>query len=140
MIKSEYTEQRDRHQKKINDFLSKYAFFAFDLEQFHEGLDRLQIRKDDAVQFCPGGYMIRDRLPEYIKLAEGLKKERDLAAKEPEFAFDMFRYELANHEYSYTGSAEDAIDALGYTFDEIREDPVLNEALNKAINVLTGTE
>lgn len=137
---SEYTEQRNRHEKKIHEFLSKYAFFAFDLEQFHEGLDRLQIRKDDAVQFCPGGYMIRSRLPEYIKLAEDLRKERDQAAKEPEFAFDMFLCELANHEYSYTGSAEDAIDALGYTFDEIREDPVLNEALNKAINELMKEE
>ena len=136
----EYTELRNRHQKRVNDFLSKYAFFAFDQEQFHEGLDRLQIRKDDAVQFCPGGYMIRSRLPEYIKLAEDLRKERDLAAKEPEFAFDMFRYELANHEYSYTGSSEDAIDALGYTFDEIRADPVLKEALNKAINELMKEE
>ena len=84
--------------------------------------------------------MIRSRLPEYIKLAEDLRKERDQAAKEPEFAFDMFRYELANHEYSYTGSAEDAIDALGYTFDEIREDQVLNEALNRAINELMKEE
>ena len=55
MIKSEYTEQRDRHQKTINDFLSKYAFFAFDLDQYREGLDRLQIRKDDAVQFVLAG-------------------------------------------------------------------------------------
>ena len=84
--------------------------------------------------------MIRSRLPEYIKLAKGLRKERDLAAREPDFAFDMFLCELANHEYSYTGSAEDAIDSLGYTFDEIRTDPVLNEALSKAIDELKGAE
>lgn len=140
MIKSEYTEQRDRHQKKINDFLSKYAFFAFNPEQFMEGLGRLHASKEDVTRFCPGGYMVRAKVPDYLKLAEDLRKERDQAAKDPAFAFDMFRYELANHEYSYTGSAEDAIDALGYTFDEIRADPVLNEALNKAINELMKEE
>ena len=31
------------------------------------------------------------------------------------FIKDMFLYELENHEYSYTGTAEDALDSLGLT-------------------------
>lgn len=38
-----YKEQRAGQQRRMNDFLSKYAFFAFSEKQFNEGLKQLGI-------------------------------------------------------------------------------------------------
>ena len=40
--------------------------------------------------------------------------------------------EIANHEYCYTMDPYDAINALGYTSDEINNDPLLSKALKAA--------
>ncbi len=46
------------------------------------------------------------------------------------FIKDMFLYELENHEYSYTGTAEDALDSLGLTYENVAEDPRLARGLD----------
>ena len=38
------------------------------------------------------------------------------------YLLEMFRYELANHEYGYTRDPEPALDALGLTEQEIAGD------------------
>ena len=48
------------------------------------------------------------------------------------FIYQMFRYELANHEFGYTGDADDAIAALGYTEKQIEETPALKQGFEKA--------
>lgn len=48
------------------------------------------------------------------------------------FAKSAFKSELANHEYCYTMDPYDAINALGYTSDEINNDPLLHKALKEA--------
>ena len=49
------------------------------------------------------------------------------------FIFDMFVYELANHEYCITYDLEDTLDALGLTAEQINADKRLTHGLNKAI-------
>lgn len=44
----------------------------------------------------------------------------------------MFLYELANHEYGYTGELEDTLDALGYTAEDINADKRLLHGLERA--------
>ena len=44
----------------------------------------------------------------------------------------MFKYELDNHEYGYTGDAEDTIEALGLTWDEINSNENLLNGFKKA--------
>ena len=45
---------------------------------------------------------------------------------------DMFLYELENHEYSYTGTVEDALDSLGLSFEDVASDPRLARGLDLA--------
>jgi len=45
---------------------------------------------------------------------------------------DMFRYELANHEYDYTGDIDDTLDALCLTQQDIDQNPALQHGLQKA--------
>ena len=64
-----------------------------------------------------------------------LKKENAIAADTTGdgFIFDMFVYELANHEYCITYDLEDTLDALGLTPEEVNADKRLSHGLNKAI-------
>ena len=49
------------------------------------------------------------------------------------FIYEMFCYEISNHEYGYTGDEEDTLDALGYTWEQIETDKRLKHGLEKAI-------
>ena len=48
------------------------------------------------------------------------------------FIKDMFFIELENHEYSYTGSAEDTLDSLGLSFEDVAAAPRLARGLDLA--------
>ena len=54
------------------------------------------------------------------------------------FIFDMFYYELANHEYSYTGDITDTLECLGLTEEEVNADERLLHGLNRAIRKQRG--
>ena len=49
------------------------------------------------------------------------------------FIYEMFLYELDNHEYGCTRDTEDTLCALGYTADEILGNPRLKRGIEKAI-------
>lgn len=48
------------------------------------------------------------------------------------FIFDMFLQELENHEYSYTGDVQEALDALGITPQYMEAMPQLMAGLSLA--------
>ncbi len=50
------------------------------------------------------------------------------------FIFDMFLQELENHEYSYTGDVQEALDALGITPQYMEAMPQLMTGLSLACN------
>lgn len=134
-----YDRLRDEQQKRVNEFLNKYCFFAFSKDQFSEGMKKLGIDPEQTgvlVSIGGGGYLLKDHAKEYKALAEQLAEEQKTAEDDPEngdqFIFDMFYSELNNHEYSYTGDPTDACEALGYTLDEVRANDRLLQGLKKA--------
>ena len=49
------------------------------------------------------------------------------------FIYQMFDYELSNHEYIVSGDVSNTLDALGLTHDEVNSDKRLLHGLKKAI-------
>ena len=49
------------------------------------------------------------------------------------FIYDMFTYELANHEYCYTEDPSEALQALHLTPEDIENNPKLRRALKRAM-------
>ena len=47
--------------------------------------------------------------------------------------YQMFRSELANHEYGYTGDIEETLDAVGVTLDDLNKHENLRKGLAKAL-------
>ena len=56
------------------------------------------------------------------------------------FVFSMFLNALQNHEYGCTGKTEDALDALGYSVDDVMADSKLKRGFEKALKVLHDWE
>ena len=134
-----YRMQEAEHQRRVNDFLGKYAFFAFDEKQFNEGLAKLGIAPgtEGALVSIPGGgYLLADRGQELKDLLSKNSQERADAIRDTDtgaqFAYDMFRAALNDTEYSYSEDEEDALQRLGYSMQDIESDPILKPAFDKA--------
>ncbi len=134
-----YRALQEDQQARCNSFLNKYAFFAFSKDQFDKGLQKLEITEADAgqlVRIPGGGYMLKEHAPAFKQMMQDFNKERLEAMHDTQtgrqFTIDMFRTELNDHEYSYTGDPAEALEALGYTLEEIFDDPYLLETFKEA--------
>ena len=129
---NQYEAMRARQQKAIDQYLSRYGFFAFSEDQFKEGIKKLGADPGQLSSIPGGGYLLTDKVQGFIEMLQANKRERSAALTDPEYAFNMFYSELANHEYSYTGDAEETLQALGMSEETVRADPVLSEAFDRA--------
>lgn len=140
-----YLKMKSKHQERVNNFP---MFFAFSKKQFAEGMEKLGLKPDDTDKIYSlggtGGYyrktdtkLLRDMF------ARNNQEMKDAVSNDKTgegFIYDMFSYELANHEYSYTGDISDTLDALNLTLDDIKDNPSLKAGLKKAMQAQTEQE
>ena len=126
-----YKELRETQQERVNDFLARYGFFAFSDAQFAKGLEKLGT--DQLAAVPGGGYIRSDQAEAFKTMLQQTGEELREAMRDPDFAFDAFRSELANTEYSFTGETDEMYLQLGLSRDEIQKDAVMREALEKAL-------
>jgi len=132
-----YTELKDRHQKEFNDFP---CFFAFSDKQFEEGMAKFGLSPNDTDKIYSlsntGCFYLRTDSPRLAEMFARHNKEfADAVAADitgEGFIFDMFNYELANHEYSYTHDDTSTLDALGVEPEDIEKDQRLLHGLKLA--------
>ncbi len=134
-----YKEFKNKKEESINNLMSNIAFFAFSDDQLKEGLKKLNIKEDEIkeklVSIGHGGYALKKdahKIKEHtIESNEDIKK----LMEDEKFAISAFDYELGNHEFTYTGDSEDAVEALGYTAQEVSKNPHLLKCCNEAIEL-----
>ena len=129
---SAYTDLKNRHQEEVNNFP---MFFAFSNEAFDEGMKKLGLdpsEMDKIVSIGAGGFIRKADKQEFLDMFARQKKEMAEARKKKKTLYGMFKYELANHEYCVTYDSTDALDALGLTMEEVKADPMMWEAFQKA--------
>ena len=132
-----YQEMKDRQQKEFDAFPMGAAFSN---QQFKNMMEKWGLTVNDTDKICSigGGCYIRKTDKEALcALINRLNNEKENAIAADltgdGFIFDMFVYELANHEYCITYDLEDTLDALGLTAEQINADKRLTHSLNKAI-------
>ena len=136
-IVNKYKLLKEKHQKEIEEFP---MFFAFNQQQFNEGMLSVGLNPDDTAAIYKigrtGGYF---RKSDSKRFEDMMRRHGDERQKSIDgdttgdgYIFDMFFYELCNHEYGYSGELSDTLDALGLSIDEINASPKLKYALNKA--------
>lgn len=140
-----YRELRDRHQKEFNELPLKFAFSDKQVDELMKewGLDP----EKDTNKLCriPGGGFIQKKdVDHFCEVLDRHTAEMEAAMKADEdgtgFLYQMFKYELDNHEYGYTGDLEDTLDALDLTWEEVAASPRLAKALKKASSEIRERE
>lgn len=134
---NKYSELLEKQREEINAFPFMWAFSN---KQFEEGMAKLGLSPSDTDKIYSiggGGYIRKtdsDALHEMMTRHEA-EKQAAMDADETGdgFIFDMFNYELANHEYGYTRNPDDTLYALGMTMEEIKADARLLHGWKKAI-------
>lgn len=141
---NKYAELRQRQQQETNALPIGFAFGNRQFEEMMRGWG-LDPEKDlDKIYRLgsTGGYykktdaqLIRDTLNRHeAELQEAIYGDKTGEG----FIYEMFLYELDNHEYGYTRDTEDTLDALGYTADEVLGDPRLKRGIEKAVTAICG--
>lgn len=140
-----YAEMRNRHQAAVNALPLK---FAFSNEQFERAMKELGLEPTDTDKIYKlgignGFYKKTDSELVRKTLVDNGKELEDAIAEDKTgegFIYEMFLYELRNHEYGYTGDTEDTLDALGYTYEDLEKDTRLAVGLKKACKQIQGEE
>ena len=133
MSTNQYQEMRNRQQAEVNAFP---MFFAFNKQQFAEGMRKLGLSPSDTRQVCRifgGGYCRKSDVAKLNEMFIRHRKELEDAIASDKtgqgFICDMFLQELRNHEYSYTGDVQETLDALGITTQYMEAVPQLLDGL-----------
>lgn len=136
-VKTEtYSQMNSRHQKEVDDFPIGAAFSK---KQFEEMMQEWGLKVTDTKKILSlgaGCYIRKSDEPAFTEMMKRHSRERKAAIKADQagdgFIFQMFRDELNNHEYGYTGDESDTLECLGLTLEEIENNPALLAGFNKA--------
>jgi len=142
---SEYTTLKERHQQEVDAFP---FFFAFNNEQFEKGMAKFGLTPKDTDKIYKlggmSGFYLRTDAPRLKEMFDRHERERQEAitsdTKGNGYIYHMFLYELANHEYGYTGDITDTLDALDLTMEDVAKNKPLSRGLNKAIKEIRKGE
>lgn len=130
---NKYKQLRDQQSKEFNEFP---IFFAFNEKQFEEGMAKLNLKASDIKKVYKlsdtGGFYRKSDAQQLQELFARHDQEMKEAMKDDDFLYDMFSYELANHEYGYTYDLFPVLEACGLTYDEVNNDQRLADALREA--------
>ena len=139
-----YADLKQRQQQEFDAFPMQ---FAFSNRQFAEAMAALGLKTTDTnkVYRAPGGGVYRRKDgPQLKAMMDRFDRELQEAIAGDKtgdgFIYEMFLYELANHEYGCTMDTEDTLDALGYTADEVLGDPRLKRGIEKAVTEICGRD
>ena len=127
-----YSELKNRQEKEHNNFP---FMFAFSSKQFDEGMIKLGLTPTDKNKIFSiggGGFIRKTDSQKLADLFKKHTKEVAEARKDDQYLYDMFLYELGNHEYCITYDPTDTLRALNLTIEDVNNDERMKKALIKA--------
>lgn len=143
ILNNQYRTMRKKHQAEVDSFP---MFFAFNNEQFEQGMRKFGLNPTDADQIYrlggTGGFYRKSdssRLAEMFERQEAEFQTAIAADSTGEgFIFEMFNEELANHEYVFTRDVTETLNIFCLTADDIKADSRLSRGLEIAIEAQEG--
>ena len=136
-----YTEFKAYAQTKVN---ALPIYYAFGIKQFNEMLAKHfnNMTMEDANQKLygtgNGGYYLRTDAEQirnaFIEIDETQARLIKEDTSGDGFIYQMFLYELANHEYIITQDITETLDAVGISADDLETNPALKHGLKRAID------
>lgn len=136
-----YEEMENRHREELDRLPIQWAFGK---EQLEEALKVLGVEPGKASDIklvrIPGGGICTEETSNELTATLRRQVEEQQALINADttgqgFIFDMFDYQLANHEFCITGDFVPAIEACGLSPEDVEKSPELRHGLKMAINV-----
>lgn len=127
-----YLELKKKHEKEFNEFP---MIFAFSKSQFKEGMEKLGLTEEDTDQIYStgnGGYYKKTDAQKLKELFDRHKKEREENLSNEEYLYQMFLYELGNHEYCITYELDDTLEACDISHEMLEENSLMKDCLLRA--------
>lgn len=139
-----YTEMKERHQSEVN---ALPLAFAFSESQYNEKLAEWNITPDEAkngaiIGIGGGGFIRSSDKDLVISTFERIRNEERAAIEADTtgtgYIYQGLKYELINHEYSYTGDTAEAVEAVGLTEEDLKREPI-RQALKRATSEINNS-
>lgn len=132
-----YVTLKTKQEKEMNNFP---MIFAFSKQQLIDAMKKLGLEPTDTNKLLDigfGGFILKSDEQALDALITKHKAEFEKAIADDEtgenFIYEMFNYELDNHEFCITYEIEDTLDALDITLDDVKANPKLKHGLLMAI-------
>ena len=134
-LHNNYLALKLRQEWEVNHFP---LFFACGKQQFEEKVKQQGIAPGEKiVSLGACSYLRKSDEADYLQLCKRHKQERQDAIAADKtgngYIYQMFRYELSNHEYGYTGDISDTLRFLGLTEFDVSGNKALARGLKKAL-------
>ena len=134
---NKYKELKDKQQKEIDAFPFGVCFSE---KQYEEMMTKWNLSVDDTDKICAVGggcYIRKTDKDAFLNMLKRFEEEKQAAINEDStgngFIYDMFLYELGNHEYCITYDLTETFDALNVTQEIIDKDKRFARGLKKAV-------
>lgn len=141
-----YEEMKNKHQKEYDTFAKDKIFYIFTStkEEFEKKLKEYGLNREDICSIGFGGFIKKKDKEELKNMSQRHRKEKQEAIEQDKdgsgFIKSMFLLELYNHEFAYTYDVEDTLNDLGYTMEQINNNPAFKNGLKLAIKSITGED
>ena len=138
-----YKEMGARHQSEVN---ALPLAFAFSDRQFKEQLAAWNMTEAEAkagaiIAIGAGGFIRATDKELVFSTLERIHDEQRAAIEADTtgngYILQGLKYELINHEYSYTGDTTEAIEAVGLTEEDLKREEV-QAAIERAAREVMG--
>ena len=134
---NKYRELKNKQQKEMDAFPLGVCFSD---KQYEDLMAKWNLTVNDTDKICAiggGCYIRKTDKAAFLDMFKRFEKEKQDAINEDKtddgFIYDMFLYELANHEYCITYDTAETFDALDLTQEDVDKDKRLSHGLKKAI-------
>ena len=134
---NKYKGLKDKQQKEIDAFPFGVCFSE---KQYEEMMTKWNLSVDDTDKICAVGggcYIRKTDKDAFLNMLKRFEEEKQAAINEDStgngFIYDMFLYELGNHEYCITYDLTETFDALNVTQEIIDKDKRFARGLKKAV-------
>lgn len=132
-----YLEMKNKHQDRINALPLQ---FAFNKQQFEEGMRNLGLSPDETDKVCSipaGGFILKkDRELVLTAFKETNEEMSDALANDDDFCIEALIYEMGNHEYGYTMEPDDTLESLGLSLEDERTNRLFKIAQQQYLDSL----
>lgn len=141
-----YEEMKNKHQNEYDTFAKDKIFYIFtsSKEEFEKKLKEYGLNGEDICSIGFGGFIKKKDKEELKNMSQRHRKEKQEAIEQDKdgsgFIKSMFLLELYNHEFAYTYDVEDTLNDLGYTMEQINNNPAFKNGLKLAVKSITGED